>query len=128
MDLVSSLVSVDVNKRIGAVVDDFCQQLRHEKITTRKYCITYSARIVKERPDLAEKILTAIVDVLSETSAPASHRATLFAEFTNVLLDIATRVTIDQRVLDFLRGEADTTASKRVQAGIRKVLRECGVS
>ena len=122
MDLIVNLMPVDKHNLFESIFDDFFDQLNHEKVSTRKYCIQHATSLIKWKPELTEVIVARMVESLKGYEGPEKHQNFLLKEFLNVLTSIETANWNTNEVRRFLRSALKATPSEKRKQTIAKVL------
>lgn len=96
MDLIANLIAVDKDNNFDLIIDDYYKQLYDEKVSTKKYCIGNSERIIKYKPHQAKIIIAKIIDSLRLNDNSDRHQNFLISEFLKLL------TSIDNKLLDLI--------------------------
>ncbi len=118
MELISQLISEDQNNKFELIFNDFYKQLYHEKISTRKYCISYSANIIKQKPEMADRIISEIIKSLRLNSNTEKHQNFLLLEFIKILTSIKHIPIQNSYVTEFLKDAKEGTGSGKIRKAI----------
>lgn len=120
MELIANLVVVDKENRFELIVDDYYKQLNDEKISTKKYCISHSAKIINEKPKLANRIISKIIESLRVNDNTEKHQNFLISELIKLLSSVDYDLLDKIAVNDFLKDVLNTTKSDKVKREIKK--------
>ncbi len=85
MALIANLIPVDKDNRFELILDDYFKQLEDEKISTIKYCISYSLIIIKVKPVLGKTIISRIIHLLRFNNHSDRHQKFLVSVFLKLL-------------------------------------------
>lgn len=121
MDLISTLISADVEERFKSITDDFYKQLDDEKISTRKYCILWTERIIDAKPELAEFVISKIIHSLRVNSNTEKHQNFLLSTFFDVISELVDKIKINSELRDFLNSVNENSPNKKIKKGINKI-------
>lgn len=120
--IIANLIVRDKGRRFEDLFKTYYKQLNDEKITTQKYCITNSRKIIEACPAMAHKIIAQIINSLKTNSYSEKHFHLLASEFFSLLLTNV-RPSIDIISLEnFIAYVKKTTTSKRIQKEADKVI------
>ncbi|WP_430972837.1 hypothetical protein [Sunxiuqinia rutila] len=122
MDLLADLLSADLHKRFDAVFPDYYKQLQDEKISTRKYCISYSERIIRHRPDLTNRIVGEMIASLRMNENNESHQNFLLAAFLELLVQSGLSPVTNPELHGFLQEVLDTKIPPKLRRELARLL------
>lgn len=120
MHLIANLTAVDKDDKIQLTIDDFYKQLYDEKVSTKKYCISYSATIIKHKPQLTASIITKIINSLRVNDNSYRHQNYLVSEFLKLLTSINNDLLDMAAVNRFLKDVLTSTKSDKIKREIKK--------
>lgn len=120
MDLIANLIVVDKDNLFEQIIDDYYKQLKDEKISTVKYCISNSVRIIRAKPKFAKRIISAIIDSLRINDNSEKHQNFLISEFLKLLTAIDNEWFDQIAVNEFLKDVFITSKSKKIKREINK--------
>lgn len=120
MALLANLIVVDKDHRFEQIIDDYYKQLKDEKISTIKHCISHSGKIINARPELAIKIISMIINSLRLSDRSEKHQNFLISEFLRLLTLTDNSLPDKSDVKDFLKDVLYTTKSQKVKKEIYK--------
>jgi hypothetical protein len=120
MDLIANLITVDKDDNFELIIDDYYKQLNDEKVSTIKYCINNSAAIIKEKPQLAKRIISKIIDSLRVNDNSERHQNFLILKFLKLLTLIDINLFDLKIVNDFLKDVLNITKSDKIKREIKK--------
>lgn len=122
MDLLPDLLPMDLRQRLDGVFPDYYKQLHDEKISTRKYCISYSERIIRHRPDLTNRIVGEIIASLRVNENSESHQNFLLWAFLELVVLCRVSPATNLELHGFLQEVLATTIPQRVRREIGKLM------
>lgn len=120
MDLIANLVTIDKDNLFELIIDDYYKQLHDEKISTIKYCISNSSKIIQEKPQLTTRIIQKIIDSLKVNDHSEKHQNFLVSEFLKLLTSIDNDILDMIAVNDFLKDVVNNTKSDKIKKEIKK--------
>lgn len=120
LDLIANLIVVDKDKLFDPIIADYYKQLNDEKISTIKYCISNSAKIINKRPKLAKRIVSMIIESLRLSGRSEKHQNFLISEFLKLLNMIDSDLLDIKTVNEFLKDVLNTTQSDKLKKEISK--------
>ncbi len=120
MDLIANLISVDTDNNFDLIINDYYEQLYDEKVSTKKYCICNSERIIKYKPQLAAIVITKIIDSLRINDNSDRHQNFLISEFLKLLFSIDNKLIDLIAVNEFLNDVLHNTKSIKIRREIKK--------
>lgn len=127
MDLISCLISDANDQQFEEIFESYYNQLEHEKISTKKYCITYTARVIKGKPHHSSRIITKIINYLQQEPANQKHRNLLISEFIKILESAEIYLSVHDIIENFFRKVYQETGSRRVTKEIDKLMSRYGL-
>ncbi|KAB3525502.1 MULTISPECIES: hypothetical protein [Alkaliphilus] len=120
MDLLSSIAKEVDDETLNKIIPSFCKLLYDEKISTRKYCITYSMRIINAKPNLSDFIVFSIIESFKEPEKNPKHRWLLIKEFIRLIED--TGLPLNNKLLEFFHSAINEAPSKAHVKTIKKLI------
>ncbi len=124
MHLIANLMVVDKDNLFEHIIDDYYKQLNDEKISTIKYCISNSGKIIKEKPELTTGIISKIIKSLRINDKSEKHQNFLISEFLKLLNTTDTDLLDLIEVKDFLKDVLSTTKSEKLKREINKYTKQ----
>jgi hypothetical protein len=119
MDLIANIVAVDSEDLFELIFDDYYKQLNDEKISTIKYCISNSAKIINEKPKLGNKIISEIIDSLRVNDNSEKHQNFLVSELLKLWSSIDNDLLDKSVVIDFFNDVLNSTKSDKLRKEIK---------
>jgi hypothetical protein len=120
MDLIANLAALDKNDQFKLIIEDFYKQLYDKKISTIKYCISYSEIIVKSKPQLASTIIRKIIGSLRVNDNSDRYQNFLINGFLKFLTSIDKELPDKTEVKSFLKDVLISTKSVKIKKEINK--------
>ena len=118
-DIISNLISIDIEDRFFSIFEAYYQHLNDEKISNKSNCILNSIKIVKHNPKLSEKIILKIIGSLQfneNTEKQQDYLLSTFNEFLNKIQ--INEIETAEVVVNFLNLVNTHTQSKKVKKEI----------
>ena len=122
MVLIANLIKVDSKARFDSICVNYYKQLEDEKVSTRKYCICDSYRILRARPDLENDVLSNIIVSLKNSKAKETHKNLLISEFVNLLISIGFDLSKNRATTEYLISVKDIITSLKTKRNIDALL------
>ncbi len=118
MDLIANLIAVDTDNNFNMIINDYYKQLYDQKISTKKYCICNSERIIKYKPQIAPIVIAKIIDSLRINDNSDRHQNFLISEFLKLLSSIDSIIIDLIDVNELLEDVLQYTKSDKVRREI----------
>ena len=122
VNIIGNIICVDKNNYFDAVFEKFYNLLNDEKITTRKYCIANSVKIINSDNSYTEKIISKIIDSLRLNSNTEKQQNFLISEFLTLLNKIDFKLIKSEEVIEFLEEIKKSKCSSKNFKIIKNIL------
>ena len=122
MAILANLVKVDDENRFEIIFDDYYKQLDDDKISTKKYCIVYSEKIIKSKPKLSNKIVSKIINSLQMNTNSEKHQDFLLLTFFELILNSGMEIIKGGAVYNFIHLVFENSKSMNVRKKITQIM------
>ncbi len=121
MDLISSLAASVDDDKFGKILPTFYKMLYDKKISTRKFCITYSIANIISKPEFGNDIVNRIMASFDNQNINTKHRVLLCKEFVRLLEE--TGFEMNDRILQFMNRLIDESETGPLNRAIARLLK-----
>ena len=109
LHLLANMASIDKDNKFDKVIDSYYKTLSDIKFQTKLYCIKHSAKIIRARNDLADKIIRLIIESLNAKDFNIKQKNLLVFNVLSLIEDSCNLFNDKEYIKSFIRHLENTT-------------------
>ena len=112
LTIIANLTQVDQGNRFSEIFDGYFQHINDEKFMTAQCCVKNSLTVIRNKPELTDKIISLLLDADNLCAYPEKQLELLKCDVLEVLAGISDEVSDREDVRGFIKSGISSISPK----------------